>query len=171
MSKKILTFTAVIYGASLLQSTVVDYIEIFGVKPNLLLIVTISAALMRTDLNAAFIGLGCGLAMDVLIGKALGWYGIIFFLVCFFIGMINTKLYKDNPLIPIFFIFTSSMVMETLYYSIYYFLRGYEDFIFIFTNLILPESVYNALLAFPIYKFVFYICKKVDKFSYTHNRI
>lgn len=141
-----------------------DYFVIFKAKPNLLVIVAISAALLRTDLNAAFIGLACGLTMDVLIGKALGWYGIILFLVCFFIGMINSKLYKDNPLIPVFFVFTSSIVVETLYYMVYYFLKGYDEFLFAFTNLIVPESIYNALLAFPIYKFVFYLCKKLISF-------
>ena len=143
MSKKILTLISLIYGTCLFQSTVLEFIEIYGVRPNLLLIVAISAALTRSDLEAAFMGLACGLGMDILIGRALGWYGITFFLACFLIAQINPKLYKENPLIPAFFVFTSTVAIEILYYSISFFLKGYDDFAFVIIKLILPESLWQ----------------------------
>lgn len=171
MSKKILILTSLFYTTCLLQSTVLEYIEVFAVRPNILIIVAVSAALIRTDMEAAFVGFACGLGMDILIGRALGWYGISFFIVCLLIGLINAKLYKENPLIPVFFIFTSSIVIETLYYLISFFIKGYDDFVFVITNLILPESLYNAILGFPIFKLVLYIYRKIDKFNYTHTRL
>lgn len=171
MSRKILILTSLIYGTCLLQSTVLEYIEIFGVRPNLLLVVAISVALIRGDLESAFMGLACGIGMDILIGRALGWYGLSLFLICFLIAQINSKLYKENPLIPVFFIFTSSVAVETIYYLITFFLKGYDNFVFIITKLILPSSLYNALLCFPIFKLITYLYKKIDKFNYTHTRL
>lgn len=171
MSKKILVLTALIYATCLLQSTVLGYVEIHGIRPNLLLIVAISVALIRSDWEAATIGLVCGLGMDILVGRALGWYGISLFLVCFLIGQINSKLYRENPLIPVFFVFTSSIVIEMLCYLIIFFLKGYEDFVFVMTNLILPESLYNAVLSFPVFKLIERLYKKIDKFTYIHNRV
>jgi len=171
MSKKILIVTSFIYAACLLQSTVLEYIEIYGVRPNLLLIASVAAALIRKDLEAAFTGLFFGLGMDILVGRALGWYGICFFLANFLIAQVNPKLYKDNPLIPVFFVFTSTLAAETLYYLISFFIKGYEDFLFVITKLILPESLYNALLAFPVFKIVSYVYRKADKYTYTHTRL
>ena len=85
-------------------------------------------------------GLVCGLAMDTLIGRTLGWYGMCLFLVCFAIGMINSKLYKENPLIPVFFVFVSSLAVELMYYFINFFLKGYQDFGFVITGVILPRA-------------------------------
>jgi len=171
MSRKILIITSLIYASCLFQSTVLEYIEIYGIRPNLLLIVAISVALIRSDLEAAFMGLACGLGMDILIGRALGWYGLCFFLVNFVIGRINSKLYRENPLIPSFFVFVSTLTIETLYYLITYFLKGYEDFVFILTKIILPECLYNAILSIPVFLFVSYLYKIIDKYSYTHTRL
>lgn len=105
MRRRILILTLLIYSSCLIQSTVFEYIEIMGIRPNLLLVVAICTALARKDMESAFMGLACGLGMDMLIGRTLGWYAMCLFLVCFSIGLINPKLYKENPLIPIFFVF------------------------------------------------------------------
>ncbi|AGC67357.1 rod shape-determining protein MreD [Thermoclostridium stercorarium subsp. stercorarium DSM 8532] len=165
MTKKILIVTSLIYVACLLQSTVLGYIEIHGIRPNLLLIVAVSVALLRNDLESAFTGLALGLGMDILVGRAVGWYGLGFFLANFIIARINPKLYKENPLIPVFFAFTSTLAIETLYYLITFFLKGYEDFLFVVTKLILPECLYNAVLSYPVFKLVSLVYRKIDKYS------
>jgi rod shape-determining protein MreD len=154
-----------------MQSTVAEYIEIMGIRPNLLIVIAAAAALCREDMESAFMGLFCGLAMDILIGRAMGWYAFCLFLICFGIGTVNSKLYKDNPLIPIFFVFSSSITVELTYYFINSFLKGYQDIVFVLTSLVLPESVYNAVLALPVYPLVVHIYKRLDKFDYIHTRL
>jgi len=171
MRKRILILTLLIYSACLIQSTVLDYIELMGIKPNLLLVVAISIALARKDMESAFMGLACGLGMDILVGRTLGWYAMCLFLVCFSIGLVNPKLYKENPLIPIFFVFISSIAVETLYYMINFFLQGYQDIAFMISRIIIPESIYNAAIVFIVYPVVLIIYKKVDKYDYVHARL
>lgn len=171
MSRKILVVTSLIYVVCLLQSTVLEYIEIQGIRPNLILIVAVCVALIRNDLEAAFTGLAFGLGMDILIGRALGWYGLIIFLINFLIAQINSKLYRENPLIPVFFVFASTLTAEMLYYLISFFLKGYESFSFVLVRIILPESLYNAVLSFPVFRFVSFAYKRLDKYSYTHSGI
>ncbi len=171
MKRRILVLTSLIYIACLLQSTVVDFIEIAGIRPNLLIVGAVAIALCRRDMESAYMGLFFGLAMDILVGRALGWYAMLLFLVCFCIGMLNPKLYKDNLLVPIFFVFVSSISVEMMIYFIYSFLKGYPDMIFVLTSLIFPESIYNALLAIPIYPLVVRIYKKLDKYDYVHARL
>lgn len=171
MKRRVLVLTLLIYSTCLMQSTILDYIEIIGIRPNLLLVVAISVAIVREDMEPAFVGLACGLGMDILIGRTLGWYGMCLFLVCFSIGLINPKLYKENPLIPIFFVFFSSITVESLYYMINFFIRGYKDITFMITRIILPESFYNATIALIIHPIVLLVFKRLDKYNYVHTRL
>lgn len=171
MRRRILVLASLIYAACLMQSTVFEYIEIAGIRPNLLLVIAISAALLREDMESAFMGLACGLGMDVLLGRTIGWYGMCLFLICFVIGTVNSKLYKENPLIPVFFVFFSSISVEILYYLINSFLKGYQDIIFILSKIVFPESVYNSVLSLPVYTAVLHIYKRLDKYDYIHTRL
>lgn len=171
MKRRVLVLTSLIYAVCLLQSTLTDYVEIMGVRPNLLIVAAIAVALCRNDMESAFMGLAFGLGLDILIGRALGWYAICLFLVCFCIGMVNPKLYKDNFLVPMFFVFFSTLAVQLMYYFINNFLMGYQDLIFVTTRLILPESLYNAVLVIPVYPLIVRIYKKLDKFDYIHARL
>lgn len=171
MRRRVLVLTSLVYITCLLQSTVTEYVEIVGIRPNLLLVVAVIIALCRTDMESAFMGLFCGLGMDILIGRAIGWYAICLFLVCFCIGMVNAKLYKDNPFIPLFFVFVSSITVEVMYYFMNAFLKGYQDIVFVLTSLVFPESLYNAVLALPTYPLIVYIYKRLDKHDYVHARL
>ncbi len=171
MKRRILVLSLLIYITCLTQSTILDYIEIMGIRPNLLLVVAISIALARKDMESAFMGLACGLGMDILVGRTLGWYAMCLFLVCFSIGLINPKLYKENPLIPIFFVFFSSITVESLYYFINFFLRGYQDFAFMVTRIIIPESIYNSAISLIIYPITLIVYRRLDKYDYVHTRL
>jgi rod shape-determining protein MreD len=171
MRRRVLVLTSFIYAVCLVQSTLTEYVEIMGIRPNLLIVAAIAVALCRKDMESAFMGLLLGLGLDILIGKALGWYAILLFLVCFCIGMVNSKLYKENFLVPIFFVFFSTMAIEMMYYFINSFLKGYQDMIFVLTTLVFPESLYNAILAIPAYPFIVRIYKKLDKYDYIHARL
>jgi len=171
MRRRILMLTLLLYAACLFQSTVFGYFEILKIRPNLLIVLAVTISLIRNNMEAAFMGLLCGLAMDTLIGRTLGWYGMCLFLVCYAIGMINSKLYKENPLIPISFVFVSSLAVELMYYFINFFLKGYQDFGFVITNIILPESVYNSVLTLFIYPLVLHLYKRLDKYDFVHTRL
>lgn len=171
MKRRVLVLTSLIYTVCLLQSTLTGYVEIMGIRPNLLIVAAISVALCRSDMESAFMGLVFGLGLDILIGRALGWYAICLFLVCFCIGMVNSKLYKDNVFIPMFFVFFSTMAVQLMVYFINYFLKGYQDMIFVATRLVFPESLYNAVFSIPAYPLIVRIYKRLDKFDYIHARL
>ncbi|MBP7176200.1 MAG: rod shape-determining protein MreD [Thermoclostridium sp.] len=171
MKKRVLALSALFYGFCLVQSTLAGYVEILGIRPNLLIVAAISIALCRKDMESAFMGLLFGFGLDILIGHALGWYAILLFLACFGIGMVNPKLYKENVVILVFFVFFSTAAVELMYYFVNYFLRGYQDMVFVLTTLILPESLYNAVLAVPVYPLIARIYKKLDRFDYVHTRL
>src|SRR5207245_1628886 len=59
-------------SALVLQSTLLDRVAVLGVKPDLVLLLTVHAALSRGPIAAMLIGYGAGMLQDALGGGVLG---------------------------------------------------------------------------------------------------
>ena len=58
----------------ILQSTLFEHIAIIGIKPNTMIIVVVSIALMRGELEGAFMGMITGLLQDCYFSTYIGFY-------------------------------------------------------------------------------------------------
>jgi len=152
-----------------IQSTLVDYIKINNVKPNLLLIFIISIALLRGNIEGGIVGFFAGLVQDILFGKVLGFYALIGLYFGVIIGMLNKRLYRDNYLVVTFFTFTSTIVYELLIYLFNTLLPlalSSGDFSFELLNplmnVTLTETLYNSLMSIPIYILTMKIDNKIE---------
>lgn len=75
----------IIIAAYLLQCTVFSSIELAGIKPNLLIIVTASFGFMRGSREGVLVGFVSGLSRIFQFGDMIGFYALIYLLV----GYIN----------------------------------------------------------------------------------
>ncbi|MBQ3573687.1 MAG: rod shape-determining protein MreD, partial [Clostridia bacterium] len=73
---------------ALLQPTVIRWIEIFGIGPNIFLIFVIAAALICGKKAGAVCGLVFGLTLDMLVGRMIGVNALIFLYAGFFVGIL-----------------------------------------------------------------------------------
>jgi rod shape-determining protein MreD len=145
----------------ILQTTLLNYIEIFGIKANLILVFTICTALLRGGTAGAAAGFFTGLFQDILTGKALGVYALLGMYLGLLAGSINKRLYKENLIVIFFFTFSASVVYE---FAIFGFgvlgpaLLGTSSdstgIIYALGRVILPEAAYNSVLAVFIYLFL-----------------
>ena len=94
MKYRIMAAIVLVWTAAFFQSTLLEYIEIFSVRPNLLIVLTVVVALLRSPVESAVMGLFFGLAMDILMGKTMGWYALLFLLITVPISLVNEKLYR-----------------------------------------------------------------------------
>ena len=101
MIKKTITSILIILIAFLLQTTVFRALELAEVVPNLLLIVTISYGYIRGRTHGMWIGLVCGLMLDMMYESVIGLCGFIFMTIGFFIGYIRKVFFTDGILLPI----------------------------------------------------------------------
>jgi len=154
MRIRILAYTICIFLIILLQSTVFDYIKIFNVKPNLIIVFVVSVALLRGNVEGAIIGFVTGLCQDMISGKLLGLYSLLGLYLGLIIGSVNKRLYRENFFVIIFFAFISTVVYESIVYLLTSFRSIVENpviMLFPFKNIILPEAVYNSIISILIY--------------------
>ena len=79
--KRIFITALVILVAYVLQCTVFPVLDIAGIKPNLLLIVTASFGFMRGSKSGMLVGFLSGLLIDIQFGKMIGFYALIYLVV------------------------------------------------------------------------------------------
>lgn len=162
MKAKIAVIGISIFFITMLQSTVLEYVRIFNVKPNLLLIFIVSVALLKGNVEGAVVGFVCGLAQDIVSGKAIGFYALLGLYLGIAVGSVNKRLYRENILVITFFTFVSTVAYEWGVYFLSTFLQDDLDFIYPIRNIILPEAIYNSAVSIFIYIFAIKLYDKLN---------
>jgi rod shape-determining protein MreD len=162
MKTKIAIYTFLIFFIVIIQSTVLDYIKIYEIKPNLLIVFIICVALLRGNIEGSVIGFFIGLSQDIISGKVLGFYTMLGLYLGLIIGSVNKRLYRENLLVIIFFTFVSSICYELVAYFLSTFMNGRIDFYYPFKSIILPEALYNSGISIFVY---ILIIKLNDRFN------
>jgi len=155
MKYKITFYAISIFLIILIQTTILNYIEIFNIKPNLLLVFIICTALLKGNVEGAVVGFCAGLAQDMVAGRVLGFYALLGLYMGLLVGSVNKRLYRDNVFVILFFTFVSTIVYESAVYLIYkwvinFFSANYSsgfNLIFSLKNVILPEAIYNSVVS------------------------
>jgi rod shape-determining protein MreD len=158
MKLRIFVYIVILYFLIMIQTTLAEYISILDVKPNLLLIFIVSAALLRGRAEGAFLGVAAGFLMDIFSGGIFGVYMLAGLYAGYLNGSVNQRLYRENYLVIIFFTFITTIFFETLVYFMNIFLfnigirvQMQTDFLFALINVILPETIYNVIISIPFY--------------------
>lgn len=159
------TYIVLIIINFILQTTVFNYIEIIGVKPNTMLILIVSFAFMRGEIEGGLIGFVSGLLVDSLYGQVLGLNAFIGLVVGFLCGRIFNEFYKDSFFIPFFLTFAFNILHGFLFFFFNAFLRGYPNVFHFLKTIIIPEALYTSIISFFLYRILFLINKKLEKFD------
>lgn len=154
MKLKAFIYTICIFFIILLQSTVLDYIKILNVKPNLLLVFVVAVAFLQGNVEGTVVGFFAGLSQDIVSGKLIGLYALLCLYLGLAVGSVNKRLYRDNLLIVIFFTFASTVIYEAVVYFINAFnsiISGQAHFLYAIRGVILPEAIYNSVISIFMY--------------------
>jgi len=162
---KAFVYTVCIFLTALVQSTVLEYFEVFNIKPNLMVVFIVCVALLNGNIEGAVVGFFTGFVYDALFGKMLGFYGLLGLYLGLVIGSLNKRLYRDNPFVVTFFTFVSSLAYEGLvvFFSMFNsIVSGKVDLAYILRNIILPEACYNSVVSILVF---IIIAKIIEKFE------
>ncbi|SCL84114.1 rod shape-determining protein MreD [Sporanaerobacter sp. PP17-6a] len=138
----------------ILQSTVIPHIAVLGVVPNTALIIVVSLAILNGKREGAVVGIIAGFLQDIFFSPVLGVNALIYFLIGYFIGIMETKIYKDSLIAPFIFISLGTVIYHLLYFIIMYFLSMNSYFYDLIRNVIIIEIIYNVILSIPLYKWL-----------------
>lgn len=154
MKTRILVYAICMLAIMTIQSTILDSITIYGVKPNLIIVFIVCVSLISGSIHGGVVGFILGLFQDIISGKIIGIYCLLGMFTGIFTGSVTKRLYRDNILIGVVFVFISSVLYEELVY-LYgtVFFNQQVDFVNSFLRVIFPEAIYNICIAIPMYYF------------------
>lgn len=147
----------------LLQSTVFQSLELGGIAPNLLIILTASAGFMRGEKHGLLTGFLCGVLCDIFSDGIWGIYAMIYMYIGFLNGKFSRLFYPEDIKLPLALILTSDFSYGMICYIFMFLIRGRLDFIYYLIHIILPEIVYTAVISVLLYPCILWIEKRSDR--------
>ena len=160
--KRFLITAVIIIAAYLLQCTVFSSLELAGIKPNLLIIVTASFGFMRGSREGVLVGLVSGLLADIQFGDMIGFYALIYLLVGYINGMFQRLYFDEDIKLPLFLIAISEFLYGIIVYFLTYLLRSDFNFLLYLNKIILPELIYTIVITLGLYPLILFINHKLE---------
>lgn len=160
--KRFLITAVIIIAAYLLQCTVFSSLELAGIKPNLLIIVTASFGFMRGSREGVLVGFVSGLLADIQFGDMIGFYALIYLLVGYINGMFQRLYFDEDIKLPLFLIAISEFLYGIIVYFLTYLLRSDFNFLLYLNKIILPELIYTIVITLGLYPLILFINHKLE---------
>jgi len=146
---------ALILAALFFQVTLLNFISLWGVKPELVLIIVSFNAFLRGSREGALVGFLAGLFADLAMGSYIGLNALSLMAAGYLVGLTESKLYKDSVLIIMVLVWLSSFAAQLLNYILLTMVDVYISPGVALFNVILPSATYTALVA-PLFYGSFY---------------
>jgi len=141
-----------------------EYLKIINVKPNLILIFVVCAALLNKQWEGAAVGFLAGLSLDMASGDVLGFHSLLFMYTGIGIGFISRYVFKDNFLIVMLVTFVTSVVYGCAVFFLKVFpIAGDISMAYPFLRVIIPEAAYSAVVSVFIYAFMIKLNRKMER--------
>ncbi len=160
MKRKIITFILIMI-CFLLQTTVYNLFPIGNVKPNLLLVITVSMGLMRGKSSGMWVGFISGLIVDLFYGTLFGFNALIYMYIGYFNGSFYKVFFDDEIKIPMAMVAASGFVYNMVFYVFQFLFRQRYEFSAYLIHIILPEILYTVLCTLIFYKLLYRINKRL----------
>lgn len=161
--KRFFMFFITIIVCFLLQSTVFQSLSLAGVAPNILLIVTVAAGYMYGRTKGIYVGLACGLLVDICYGDIIGLFGLMFMCIGYLNGYAHKIYFRDDYTMPIILVSISDFLYGFFYYVFLFLLRNRLNFFFYLRRIILPELIYTVVVSIVLYKILHILNVKLER--------
>lgn len=160
--KKGITAVLLLLIMFLLQTSVFSQLAYGRIVPNLMIFLTATYGLIRGEYSGIFLGFFSGLLIDIFFMDVLGFYALVYMLIGYFAGRLNTYYMHNDFKLPLAVIAGSDLVVSLVDYVFFRLLNGIFDFGGYVLHTILPELVYTlgvSVVLYPLivvleYKFV-----------------
>ncbi len=155
----------------ILESTLFQYTRIFGIKPDFTLMIIVAYGIMRGSSYGAFIGLGAGILLDLLYGRAIGINALAYMATGYVIGQVHENVFKDSFIPAVVFNFLAIILFQHAFIMLAYFSNNFPSTDISYVNMllqnILPQAVYNAVIGFVAYRLIY----RLDDARFLDKRI
>ena len=141
----------VVFLFTVIQTTLLHAVEIFGIIPNLLLSTVICYSLVKGEPKAIIFGLICGMLLDFFGGRTVGMNTLLCLYTSLICVLLHSGLFNNNTFVAMLFVFVLTIPYELIVYFFNLFIWRQQGFLFALFLRVLPQAVYNALVTIFIY--------------------
>lgn len=163
--------TLIVYSVWLIvvvifQPTLIQWISVCGISPDIFLVFVICAALRGGKLSGAVCGFVFGLVLDMMTGRIVGISGITYMYAGFVTGIIKDSIMRSESSISAAVITVGAgIVCGIVYFMAYSLTYGSPGFLYGIVRTVLPKAIYSAVAAFVLAKPIGASLKLADKRS------
>ncbi|MDR2166481.1 MAG: rod shape-determining protein MreD [Clostridiales bacterium] len=160
---RVIVFSLIVILNFIISTTWLQGIAIGGILPNTALIIVVSYALLRDDVEGAIIGFGAGLLYDIFFSSVMGVSALLMMFVGFLAGKPFRDFFKENYIAPIVLVAAATLAYEFAFYVLNFLLFGRTDFLRYLGSIILPTAAYNLVLCIFIYRLIYGVNRLITK--------
>lgn len=150
MKKSIIAAICILI-AFILQSSVFSNINIGGVVPNILIIITAIWGFTQGDMFGLLVGFFCGMLIDVFFGSFMGFYAILYMYIGYLNGKFTNLFLAEDIKLPLILVSLSDLIYGFVCYIFLFLLRGRFAFSYYLSHVIVPEVIMTILITLIIY--------------------
>jgi rod shape-determining protein MreD len=166
--RRVLSLAAIIVTALLLQTTVFAQFTLFGVRPELMYLVTILIAFLEGPAEGMVVGFAGGLAQDFLLNTPKGLEALTLTLLGYGIGLIRQYITSPSPLLPTVLVGVGTAA-GVLFYEVLGFLLGQVQQPILYSIKIpLLTGLYGAVLTPFVYPILRRVCERTRPRRVAH---
>ncbi|KUK82654.1 MAG: Cell shape-determining protein [Pelotomaculum thermopropionicum] len=132
--------------ALLLQTTILEQVAVIGVKPDLVMLLTILNSFLLGTREGAFLGFAGGIIEDLFAGSYVGLNALSNMAAGYLAGAVGVRLNREHTPVAVGVTFVSAMVGLIVHYLLSLFLGIYIPVFFALFRVAFPTAFYTALL-------------------------
>lgn len=155
-----LFFLLLVIPALILQTTAFDYIAIYGVKPDLVMILVIINGFLRGPREGAFLGFAAGILQDLVSGGYFGLNALAQMTSGYLAGLGEGRLYRDNRVIAAGLTWVCTLGAQLVFQLLLLLVNVSVPVPAALAYVILPTAFYNALVVLVIYGYFYRFARK-----------
>lgn len=138
-----------------LETSVLPFLTVRGVRPDLILILVISLGLLNGPREGALAGFAGGLLEDLLLGRYVGVRAISKMIAGYLAGLAGKRVYRDSLVTSVLLVLGGTIISEFLSFTLWWELGSPLALGAGLGSVILPLAVFNAMVAPFIYAQVY----------------
>ena len=163
--------TALIILVTFILQTTLPFIQVFGISPNALIVVLVSFSILKEESHGATIGFFAGLLQDLFFGSVIGLHAFVYMTVGFLSGKPFKEFNTENYLLPMLLVAIATFFYNFANYVFHFLFRARLDLLSYTWSLMLPSMLYNVILTFPIYIFIYAVNKRLEAYENPHRKV
>lgn len=134
----------------IIQNSIINYLSIFGMTINIVLIYLVIISLYLGELESGIIGAILGIILDSSVGGVFGSNALIFFVLSYMVSYLKDKIYKESLIM----IFTIILLTTFIYCGCSFLLAKSLYNVCKFTSIIkiIVVPIINSLVGILVYK-------------------